>query len=471
MRLGEQDVQDFAHASGDCNPLHLDADFARRTPYGRPIAHGALVIMTVLPAIGQAGLLRLSQLDARLRRPIFPGSEYRLPGKPATAGDRHRLVVESAGEVALQVRVRTDADRDFPAPYASTGPLRELMAQLGAADVPDQVLALLAWSSWMVGMQVPGRDSLLSAIDLSLDREFGDPAHPAEVQVVAVDERTGGVRIQARWHGAHGSAKARIEAFERRGVPAPTRSTVGRWVAPSDRLADRRVLVMGGSRGLGAAVVGVFATQAATVWVGYARSADRVTALQEEFGDRVRPVACDATDPVEVRATMDEIASDGRGLDGIVLCATPPLATAAVHPEAVDAALGNFTGAVRMTLLSLTAALPLLEETNGWVALVSSSAVSDPPRGWALYTAAKAAIEHYGACVARQHGRPVLVLRPPKMWTDMVNGPTGPLGAVPTEQVAATLLDWSLGEEAGQARLCVRGTEDLVPEREAAHVG
>src|SRR5262245_41952995 len=43
VRLTSEQLSRFAEASGDCNPLHIDEGFAWRTPYGRPIAHGALV--------------------------------------------------------------------------------------------------------------------------------------------------------------------------------------------------------------------------------------------------------------------------------------------------------------------------------------------------------------------------------------------------------------------------------------------
>ena len=40
--LTEQDIQLFAAASGDINPVHLDDEFAKNTPFKARIAHGML---------------------------------------------------------------------------------------------------------------------------------------------------------------------------------------------------------------------------------------------------------------------------------------------------------------------------------------------------------------------------------------------------------------------------------------------
>src|SRR5277367_7092860 len=39
----ESDIVNFAGISGDFNPIHVDHEFAKTTPFRRPIAHGLLV--------------------------------------------------------------------------------------------------------------------------------------------------------------------------------------------------------------------------------------------------------------------------------------------------------------------------------------------------------------------------------------------------------------------------------------------
>lgn len=50
--ITERDVRAFAGLTGDRNPLHLDAGYARTTEFGRPIAHGALLIGLVSRVLG-----------------------------------------------------------------------------------------------------------------------------------------------------------------------------------------------------------------------------------------------------------------------------------------------------------------------------------------------------------------------------------------------------------------------------------
>lgn len=43
--ITEADVVTFAGLSGDFNPLHTDAEFARTTPFGERIVHGMLTVV------------------------------------------------------------------------------------------------------------------------------------------------------------------------------------------------------------------------------------------------------------------------------------------------------------------------------------------------------------------------------------------------------------------------------------------
>ena len=68
------DVAAYAALLGDTNPLHLDAAFAARTPFQRPIAHGMLsagLIPTIFGATIPAAVYVSQTLS--FKRPVFVG--------------------------------------------------------------------------------------------------------------------------------------------------------------------------------------------------------------------------------------------------------------------------------------------------------------------------------------------------------------------------------------------------------------
>ncbi|MDO8630907.1 MAG: MaoC family dehydratase [Phycisphaerales bacterium] len=74
--ITEHDIFGFADASGDFNPLHIDEEYAKRTVFGRRVAHGILtagIISTVLggeiPGLGTIFV----ELHIQFRKPVFIG--------------------------------------------------------------------------------------------------------------------------------------------------------------------------------------------------------------------------------------------------------------------------------------------------------------------------------------------------------------------------------------------------------------
>ena len=84
--LTEADVVNFAGVSGDFNPLHMDAEYARSTRFGRRVPHGQLLFVLALGLaercivpIFQTTVIAFYGVD-RLRfiRPVFIGDTIHL---------------------------------------------------------------------------------------------------------------------------------------------------------------------------------------------------------------------------------------------------------------------------------------------------------------------------------------------------------------------------------------------------------
>ena len=76
FEVTEERIRQFADATGDRNPIHLDEDYARTTPFKTRIAHGMLsagfisaVLGTTFPGVGTVYLNQ----TIRFLKPVFIG--------------------------------------------------------------------------------------------------------------------------------------------------------------------------------------------------------------------------------------------------------------------------------------------------------------------------------------------------------------------------------------------------------------
>ncbi|MBA4066305.1 MAG: dehydratase [Isosphaera sp.] len=78
----ETDIVHFAGFSGDFNPIHIDAEFAKTTPFRRPIAHGFAVFSigsglgVSCPLIRTIAMLRVRYWNFIL--PVFAGDTIKM---------------------------------------------------------------------------------------------------------------------------------------------------------------------------------------------------------------------------------------------------------------------------------------------------------------------------------------------------------------------------------------------------------
>jgi len=73
-----EEVETFARATGDNNPVHLDEGYASRTRFGHRIAHGMLIASYISALLGSKfpgpGTIYMSQA-LKFLRPVYLGDE------------------------------------------------------------------------------------------------------------------------------------------------------------------------------------------------------------------------------------------------------------------------------------------------------------------------------------------------------------------------------------------------------------
>ena len=80
----QKNINLYAQASQDFNPIHIDEEFAKKTPLGGTIAHGMLILAYIsqmmTAAFGQNWLIG-GKLNVRFRSPARPGDIITVGGK------------------------------------------------------------------------------------------------------------------------------------------------------------------------------------------------------------------------------------------------------------------------------------------------------------------------------------------------------------------------------------------------------
>jgi acyl dehydratase len=109
-------VAEFAGLSGDFNPIHVDHEFARQTPFGQPVAHGllgmaiAVGLATTAPRVDTLAFLGIREWN--FQHPIAFGDTIHVVSRvdalePRSNGRRgivtwHRRVFNQRGEIVQE---------------------------------------------------------------------------------------------------------------------------------------------------------------------------------------------------------------------------------------------------------------------------------------------------------------------------------------------------------------------------------
>jgi acyl dehydratase len=143
----EADIVNFAGFSGDFNPIHIDAEFAKTTPFRRPIAHGFAVFSIgsglgiLTPPVRTIAMLRVRYWNFNL--PVFAGDTIKMTSRVVEKtlrgrGKRgevvwHRAIVNQEGKVVQEGELVLLIEAR-PLPRASASPA---VAVVDAAASPN----------------------------------------------------------------------------------------------------------------------------------------------------------------------------------------------------------------------------------------------------------------------------------------------------------------------------------------------
>ena len=118
----QDQIEKYARASGDFNPIHVDHEFAASTQFGGTIAHGMMVAATISEMMAAAfgrNWPESGSMKIRFRSPVKPGQRITTQGSVRRVDEVNGVsrisctvsVVKDDGETAIagQAEVRLSA--------------------------------------------------------------------------------------------------------------------------------------------------------------------------------------------------------------------------------------------------------------------------------------------------------------------------------------------------------------------------
>jgi NADP-dependent 3-hydroxy acid dehydrogenase YdfG len=484
--IGEEEMEAFARASGDLNPVHLPGPSTAEGLFDAPVAYGSLGVLAALAAAVEDSDRGLQALEATFTRPLRVGTRYDLRARrepprlsarvddadlPALRLDARfagGLVSPAVGAAERLGRPRhrriedlapgTSVRGSYGADSAALGCLRERFA-LPPSAVGDGLLQALLCTSYLVGMELPGSGSLLARLRLALGEAGPGAAAGAggeeplsyRATVVEVQPEVRLVTLAGELRHRGGVLATLACEAHLPPPPAPLDAVLLERELGGGRepLRGRAALVVGGSRGLGGALAAALASRGCSVYACSRGGAAPELAAAASRGT-IEAVPGDAADPDHCLGVLRRVTDRHGGLDLLLCCAAPRLEGIGFGPAPIGRFNEFVQRSVELVSVPMATTMHALEASGGACLVVSSEAVKTMPREWGHYVAAKGAVEALAAWAARRSPRVrVLVARVPRL----AGGPLVGEGVAREAAAAWLVCRLATGSGAGGAQL------------------
>lgn len=451
--ITSKESMDFARASGDFNPLHIDPVAARRTRFGQTLIHGVCGTIKALDLVLQkrGKLATLISIKVKYSKPATQGQLLTVDEDTKDRFTRLELFADGVRCQIIDLEITNSEEEPdtHKAVLAACGNNIGACAELGidtceglsgavdllwdknlmhalfpnaARYLPDAQLATLLASTQIVGMECPGLHSVFAQLDMRFcTASFGaDTSNNTtlEYSVLSTDNRIDRVELALRNAYATGT----VEAFFR---PPPARqagfSQIAALVSNSE-FSNQNALVIGASRGLGEVITKVLAAGGANIMMTYAVGRDDAVRVSEEIGEQqAAPDVCCYN--VLEGSLCEEMTEYCASVTHIYYLASPTIAKG--DSNRWDGELFNrycdFYVAGLATLLHQVRQ-HLLGNREIQLFIPSSVFLEQSIKGFDEYIAAKAAAEAFVRCFETAHRNwQVVAPRLPRLHTDQTS--------------------------------------------------
>ncbi len=441
-----EDQEAFAALSGDRNPIHIDPVAARRSQAGDVVVHGVHAVLWALDhlarhrpeiPIGEINSIRAqfqhflylnqpvsidilrhdpARIKIALRSQARPCIILTLGlGPKGAIGGEGAFFPGKGAEAACLSEPRAPEFDHLPGmsgcvlpPEAAEATAARLFPGL-CAKIPAEDVVLVALLSTVVGMWVPGLHSLFAAFDIRW-QDTGTPVSGLAFEVREADPRfrLAESAVQCRRFSGRISAFMRMPPVEQ-----PSLAQVLPQVRPGE-FSNRRALVIGGSRGIGATIARAICAGGGSARITYATGLAQAEAVAADINDTLCRSACSIS-RWDVEDEGWPLADAEAGVfTHLYYCATGRIfgpAGEGFDRRRFDAFLSIYVEGLNRVVTGLLARRGAGQTLS--LLYPSSVAVVERPKGMTEYAMAKAAGEILCADLARNH--PGLTVRCPRL--------------------------------------------------------
>lgn len=467
----------FARLSGDFNPMHIDPIIARRTQPGAQVVHGIHAFLWALDAVAtRIDLMHFSFAKVQFKKFIYLNRPVSL--RIVRRDDTHmqlelmheKLVLTTlklllgerhTGPVSVPAADSSPSQLTNEPKAPSLGEMASLSGWLASPAEDAQFTTLfpalersigvtrisaIAQLSTLVGMACPGLHSIFSGFTLRLVDGL-ITRKGIGWQTRQVDSRFRLASIDYAGSGLIGEASAFIRQEP---IHPPSLASLTCRVGTNE-FSGVRALIIGGSRGLGAAAAKLLAAGGANITVTYVHGRTEAETLQADINSTRGSKVCDILRyDVNLDATS-QLAGLG-GFDQLYYFAT----THIFQQKSEEYSPALFSEFFRIYVDGFYSCLRAVQSFDPERSLVafypSSTALTERPRGMTEYVMAKAAGEFLCADLSQyENDLKFVVHRIPRTVTDQT--------ATASPVVACDPVDVMLPQIRKMAQVAARNTD------------
>jgi hypothetical protein len=433
MKMGsvlftEKHLQAFRDYSKDENPLHIDEEYASRTPFSERVLYG---VASVFFLLSKSNLKKTDFISFKIdfKKPLILNKIYNFSIEQDS--NIHILKIFKGKSIYTAVKVETiKGEKQKSANFSlnSDGVHSLLDRNQHWNTLPDDIrklelfknypglenthywlLKILAWSSYWIGMVAPGRQAIYTQFKLYIkDNNLNFNYDRNEIHDLLK-------RYKSCFESASGSSITMF-SFSR---PEPV-DHLNDFIfndKNNSLLKDQVCFITGGTRGVGSVFSQMFASKNATCFASYFKNkmtAKRIEEFIQSKGKSFRALKLDNNIKLS-----DEL--KGKKLNCLVLNAAPSIRQIDPSELSKSEFQDEFDHFYKLTMSDIQQFKNYLA-ADATIINVSTTYIDEKPEGFAHYYDAKKAIENDLKKFSKNYPQlTILNFRLPKMHTDQTN--------------------------------------------------